>query len=308
MKTKKAIAVLLLFVILVLTVACGENKPSIAPKMWKVTSRDGNVLYLFGTIHVGDERSDEAFETVKPYFDECDALAVEFDAVAYAKDTETMMRDMSKFVMTDGKTIRDVLGNELYDKAVALLQDAGFYVPLIDYYNSAMWSQMITQALISKTDLKTEKAMDSLLTDYAYKSSIPVYSVESAEMQYNLLLEAPERYNILSIEQLIENAAAFTGQTETMYKAWLEGKLDVFMAATEEMDEGALNEEDAKVVEEFNGRLLTQRNLGMAEKAEEYLKSGKKVFFAVGAGHMMGDDGLVALLERAGFTVEEINR
>ncbi|MBQ7160413.1 MAG: TraB/GumN family protein, partial [Clostridia bacterium] len=48
------------------------------------------------------------------------------------------------------------------------------------------------------------------------------------------------------------------------------------------------------------------RNIGMADKAEEYLAAGQKTFFAVGTGHMVGEGGIADLLTQRGYTVEKI--
>ena len=53
----------------------------------------------------------------------------------------------------------------------------------------------------------------------------------------------------------------------------------------------------------YNRALLDERNLGMRDKALEYLASGQTVFFAVGAAHMADEVGLVYLLSEAGCTV-----
>ena len=52
--------------------------------------------------------------------------------------------------------------------------------------------------------------------------------------------------------------------------------------------------------------MITDRNIGMAEKADRWLEDGKSVFFAVGAGHMINDEGVVKLLADKGYTVERI--
>ena len=82
--------------------------------IWKVTDPEGHTLYLFGTIHVGDARSDAVLEKVSPFLLSCDALAVEFDLVAYEKDLGAVMADYQQFVYTDGSTVRDRMPEELY--------------------------------------------------------------------------------------------------------------------------------------------------------------------------------------------------
>ena len=66
-------------------------------------------------------------------------------------------------------------------------------------------------------------------------------------------------------------------------------------------------EEQIALIEDYNRRLLDDRNLGMFDRAVEYLGSGQTVFFAVGAAHMANGVGLVQLLTDAGYTVEEVN-
>ena len=62
-------------------------------------------------------------------------------------------------------------------------------------------------------------------------------------------------------------------------------------------------EEETAMIEAYNRVMVDDRNLGMLDKAVEYLASGQTVFFAVGAAHMANDIGLVQLLTDAGYTV-----
>ena len=57
-------------------------------------------------------------------------------------------------------------------------------------------------------------------------------------------------------------------------------------------------------LEEYNDFILVSRNEGMVNKALEFLKQGKNVFYVVGTAHMLGDIGLVQKLTDAGYTVE----
>ena len=52
--------------------------------------------------------------------------------------------------------------------------------------------------------------------------------------------------------------------------------------------------------------MVDDRNYGMAEAAAGYLRSGDTVFMAVGTGHLVGDVGLIQLLQDAGFTAERV--
>lgn len=57
----------------------------------------------------------------------------------------------------------------------------------------------------------------------------------------------------------------------------------------------------------YNNVMTVVRNKLMVERASEYLRDHKNVFYVVGLAHMLGDDGLVASLENRGYTVSQIS-
>ena len=282
---------------------------SASPLMWKVTDADGHTLYLFGTIHVGDERNDAVLDRVSSVLDSCDALAVEFDTVAYEQDTKRAMNDLAQYVLTDGSLITDYMPDELYQRACELLEKAGLYPAIFNRYNLAMWAQLLDSAMLMQySDLDSEKGMDSLLIRRAYEKEIPVLDVESSEFQMNLLNSFDNELYLLQIEAALDGADSYGEDLHSMYELWLSGDRDAFWAllAGDEEDDvsGDYTEEQIALIEDYNRKLLDERNLGMRDRALEYLASGDTVFFAVGAAHMANDVGLVQLLSEAGCTVE----
>ncbi|MBQ6431576.1 MAG: TraB/GumN family protein [Oscillospiraceae bacterium] len=279
-----------------------------SPLMWRVTDDAGHTLYLFGTIHVGDARNDAVLERISPVLGSCDALAVEFDAVAYEKNTQQMMIDMMQYVLTNGSVISDYMPGELYQRAYDLLKEAGLMPDVFKVYNLALWSQMVDQALLEiYADLDTSKGMDRLLIRYAYDKDIPVLDVESAQFQMALLNSFDNELYLLSIESSLNNAGEYNSEVNKMYELWLYGDRDTLWAyITNEDETGDYTDEQLALIEDYNYRLVDERNLGMRDKAIEYLNSGDTVFFAVGAAHMANEAGLVQLLIDAGYTVEQI--
>ncbi len=279
------------------------------PLLWELSDSEGHKLYLFGTIHVGDGRNPVVLEKLSPILLGCDALAVEFDLVAYEKDLAAVMADYQQFVYTDGSTVRDHMPEELYARCSALLTEAKAYSPLLDYYNLGMWSQLTeTAALLTGSSLDPNYAMDRLLILRAYEQELPVLDVESAAFQMGILNSFPDELNLLLIENTLDNLESYGESVDTLYSAWLTGDYDGLLACLFSDEEGSedLSEEQLALIEDYNRAMIDDRNLGMAETALGYLRSGDTVFFAVGAGHMVGDKGLVQLLRDAGCTVERI--
>lgn len=280
----------------------------IHPMLFHVTGEGLGELWLFGTIHVGDQRIPLALELVKPWLDRCDALAVEFDIVAYEKDIQAQMRDLAQFVYTDGTKVSDHMPQELFQQASGLLKEARLQPQLMENYNLAMWAQLVDQAaLLTRTDFDMNIGMDRSLIGYCYEKDIPVRNVESPELQYGLLAGFSDELNLLLLENTLDNLEDYGGAIDQLYSAWLEGDYDhIVEVLNEEDQEEDLTPEQEALLEDYNDKMLTQRNLGMADKALEWLRAGDKVFFAVGAAHLVDDGGLVDLLRQAGCTVEQV--
>lgn len=277
------------------------------PMLFHVTGEGDRELWLFGTIHVGDSRIEQAQTLVEPYLADCDALAVEFDIVAYEQDTKAQMRDLAQFVYTDGTKVSDHMPSELYERAAALLQEAGLAPGLMANYNVAMWTQLVDQAAImTRTDFDLSVGMDRSLIQYCYEHNIPVRDVESSSQQYGLLNSFSDELNLLMMEQTLEGLEDYGENLHQLYEAWADGDYDHIVEVLDQEDDLELTPEQEALVEDYNHQMLDQRNLGMAEKAQQWLEAGDKVFFAVGAAHLVGDAGLVELLRQAGYTVEQV--
>jgi uncharacterized protein YbaP (TraB family) len=91
-----------------------------------------------------------------------------------------------------------------------------------------------------------------------------------------------------------------------MIEGWKAGELEVITAGILE-DPAAYPEELWDDVEAYNRMMVYDRNIAMADRAEEFLASGRTVMIAVGAGHLPGEQGIAALLEKRGYTVEDIH-
>ena len=285
-----------------------EDASPLQPMLWKLSDADGHTLYLFGTIHVGDERSAAVLEKLSPLLLSCDALAVEFDAVAYQQDLSAVMADYRQFVYPDDSTVRDHMPEELYERCAALLTEAKAYSPLLDHYNLAMWSNLVeSAALVTQSPLQADDAMDLMLIQRAYDNKLPVLDVESASFQMKLLNSFPEELNLLMIRSVLDGLDSYGESIDALYTAWLKGDYDEFLALfTAEDGEEELSEAERALVEDYNKAMVEDRNLGMAEVASGYLRSGDTVFMAVGTGHLVGQRGLVQLLQDLGFTAERL--
>ncbi len=286
-----------------------EVPEDLHPMLFRVTGEGGQEMYLFGTIHVGDERNAAALSLIAPTLDECDALAVEFDVLAFEEDMNAATEMMMQFLLLDGTTAEDHMPAETYRAAADLLEKAGLMPEIMKQFNLGLWAQLVEQAaLMTESDLSAEYAMDTYLIRHAYDRQIEVRDVESAAFQYGMLAGFSDELDLLLIRSTLDNLDGYGAQISELYEAWCSGDYDAIQALNEtETEDGEYTEEELALLEDYQRRMLDDRNLGMRDRAVEWMQAGDRVFFAVGAGHLVGDGGLVSLLRAAGYEVEQVS-
>lgn len=286
-----------------------KNESQIKPLLYKVSDDKGNYIWLFGSIHVGEEYYYPLPDYVLDAFDSSDCLSVEIDMVALEKDTALMTKAISRIIYTDGTTIKDHLSADVYDEGVKILKDNKLYFNVMDHYMPALWGSLIDNILYEKIGAKPELGIDMHLLNRAYDQEKPVREVESAEFQYGMMADfSPELQEQLlkeSINNYLNRVDESKEELKMLSETWAKGDEAQFEKVLNEEPEFK-NDNEKKLYEEYNKALIIDRNLGMTHYAEQAIASGKKVFICVGAAHIVGKGAMAELLEERGYKVELI--
>lgn len=282
---------------------------TITPLLWKVTGKDSNgVIYLFGSIHVADESAYPLPNAVMTAFDSCDALAVECD-------TKNANIDYNKFYKSmmykDGSTIDKHISADIYSKASKIVEEkyGKQTLEMFMHYKPIMWQIMIDQIFMSECDLTPEHGIDSYFLDLADEENKKVMEIESIDIQNKLLSGfSEELQEILLSEAVNTQVENYSKGLNELYEAWIAGDIKLLEAlALGEAPVGDFTDKEKKLIDEYNKEMITDRNIGMFNKAKEYLKDNMEVFYVVGEAHMIGENGIVKLLTDAGYTVERVS-
>ena len=329
MQLKKIISLLLIFILCFSLCACEEaeiitpfdtsspsssNEPESSakssPLLYKVTDKSGNVLWLFGSIHVGRDEFYPLPDYVTDAFNSADKLAVEFDIVSYEKDMSAQMQTLRTFLYTDGTTIKDHVSEDAYNKAVKILTDANSYVSMFDQFNASLWTSFLDSILIEKIGADTELGIDRHLINKAFDDKKEIVDVESAESQYEMLAGFSEELQVFLFNETLSSF-----DDEDLAKKEVTEMMDLWAAGDEKgfaeylsAEENNIPKEQTALYEEYNKAMMTDRNASMTDFAENALKSGEEIFMCVGAAHIVGEGAIAQNLKQLGYTVECITK
>ena len=262
-----------------------------AQVLWSVTDDHGRQNWLLGTVHSEDPRLLEFPEALLDALGQADRLALELVPDA------AMLERLQQAMHYDNGGLDQALEPELYDEVVRIL-DAGYGMGEPAVRRLRPWAAAMT---ISVPPPQTGLFMDLALSFRARGMGVDVIALETIDEQLDFLKGLSHDAQIELLRSAVSEHERMRETFEELITAYLTGDLGELEALSMRQLDGM----DEEIVDHFHDIGLVQRNQVMVERALPYLEQGG-LMIAVGALHLVGEDGLVSLLEREGFTLEGI--
>lgn len=273
--------------------ACAEERKSSSENslLWRVTGKGlTEPSYVFGTIHAICE--DDYFWTpvMQRAFDSADKVCLELDM------DDPMMLFQTAFGMmnTGGEKLSDHFTPEQYKRLTKYVEDSlGTSMAMLEMMKPAV---LIT--MLSGKGMSCDKtvAYEMKLMEAAKENEQEIIGLEDVKEQMELLNSLPTDSIVKEVMDVVDG------------KAQTSGSFDKLIAAYKQQDLTALDKlmsSEGGMVGEERGPLLDDRNSRWIPRMEKRMKKNS-VFFAVGAGHLPGEKGVLTLLRKAGYTVTPV--
>lgn len=281
---------------LLLLTACtarDEAQPRARPALWEVSGPGGNRGWVFGTVHALPRGLAWWSPTIESALGHSDRLVLELaeDAGNSAGARATFLR----LATTPGlPPLAERVRPDLRDELAALTATGGTDPRALAAMED--WAAAMTLATGAAANSGLSPALGAEPALRAHAGPRPVDGLETVAGQLSLFdrLE-PEAQSALLDATLVESADPAQG--ERLIRTWARGDT---AALARETHAGMLAEP------RLRRALLVERNQAWAARVDAMLRHGQRPFVAVGAAHVVGDDGLPALLQRRGWQVRRV--
>ena len=269
--------------------------------LWKVEKAGTPSSYLFGTMHLSDVRITALPPKVLEALSASKFLVLEVGDLSPGALAAAMLTSPADLIYSDGRTLSGQLTPEEFAKVKAIVTSSGMPGDFANMLKPWLVSTLLSVSECERKQVAAgRKVLDMKLAEEAKKLALPVKGLESIEQQLAALSGVPDDQQL----QMLRVALKFSDRTddlmETMLQLYL--KRDMGAAMPFQLALAAQMGVPATAFDGFQKLLLTDRNAHMSKTAQPLLKEGK-AFIAVGALHLPGKGGLVALLREAGYTV-----
>lgn len=290
------LAVLLLLAFAPVAWAQGGERGGGEHMLWQVSSQGGVEGYLIGSIHVMREDAyplDPVFERA---FAKSDVLAFELNFDSANARMAGLIRRLGTYQR--GKTLKEALSPETYSMLTQALEQLSLPAGSFQRYEPWFVALTIPSLQMMRAGYRGETGIDRHFFDKAKEAGKQIVALETAEYQMRLfdelspeLQEAFLRYGLAMADRRIELMG-------DMVAAWKRGDADAF--------ERMILEEWRARFPAIYDRLIIQRNRNWIPKIDRLFAGPGRAMIIVGAAHVVGENGLVNLLERRGYEVEQL--
>ena len=263
--------------------------------MWKATSPT-NTVYLLGSIHAGDKEFYPLPQAVESAFSASRLLVVEVNLKNMnPMSSLKLVQQYGMYQENDG--LSKHLPKATADALDAYCSKHGLPRALLEKLKPWMAAATIEVLAVQQAGEDPQKGIDLHFLNES-KEPQKIEELETADFQMMALSSGSEEEQQEFLTQTLKHAENTKERLGSMRKAFLNGDADTIQKMLEE----------DKEPKSLYKRLVDDRNGPMANRIAVYLNGKDQCFVVVGAGHLVGDKGIIKLLQEKNFKVEQMKQ
>ena len=257
--------------------------------LWKIS---GNGLtrssYLFGTMHVLCAEDATLSDSLKLTIKYCDRIYFELDM----DNMMEMVGAMKYLRMNDGKKLSELLTKEEYEKVESYFKNNSVPLPLsmMNRFKPYFISSLIGEQMMNCSQ---KNGMEELIMRESKQYHKEIRGLETTEFQASIFDSIPYEKQAKDLVNYIDSIDSYKQVTLEMVDVYRQQNLDRMDSLMHKSDPG---------MDEYMDLLLYGRNRHWVDQMPDIMKQ-QCTLFAVGAGHLPGDQGVINLLRKKGYRV-----
>jgi len=265
--------------------------------LWKIHSAT-NVVYLLGSIHMGTSDMYPLDRVIETAFNESQVLVVE----ANITDSSSYMNDLAGLadsLINPSSNLQDRLSTSTYSLFKSKLDKMSFP---IEYFSSLEpWVLAITLEMMEfqKMGFDPKYGIDNYFLEKS-QGRKKIVELESIDYQLGIFKSFSDKEQDVFLLSTLLGLDKIENLSRVLINAWKTGDVVTLQTVM------APDPKVKKNLESVNKKLYGVRNFNMTEKIDNFIGQDKNYFVVVGAGHLVGTDGIVTLLKEKGHLVDQL--
>ncbi|HEY4874144.1 MAG TPA: TraB/GumN family protein [Puia sp.] len=257
--------------------------------LWKISGKNiTEPSYLFGTMHILCADDAQLSNGLKNVISSCDEIYFEIDL----SDMKAMLNSLKYLRMNDETKLSDLLNADDYSKVKSYFTK---HASMLPFGMLERFKPLLISSMIEEQDLgcKTTDGMEMEIMKNANTINKKINGLETVEFQAQLFDSIPYKRQARDLVSYIDSIDQYSKSMDTLMKVYKEQDLNKIDELTRTGD---------ITISDYIDLLLNGRNRNWVKQMDTLLPA-KSLLFAVGAAHLPGENGVIALLRKNGYTV-----
>jgi len=262
--------------------------------LWRVSREGVAPSHVYGTIHVADARLAELPGVVRQRFDAARSLMLEFVPDAYSRE-----RFLEASMFLDRQTLEEKIGVQDFERALEVLAPIGLPREVVNKLKP--WGVLLN--LRNPMRVEHGTPLDMQLAELARARRLPLSQIEGVEEQIFTFDEFPMESQVALLKHSLAHRDELAELAQRTLEAYLERDLAAIWRLREQF--AARHPQIAAHQAAMTKRVVHDRSVVMAFRMQRQLRRGE-AFIALGALHLYGDKGVLALLQDDGYRAQSV--
>lgn len=256
--------------------------------LWRIINKDTGVeSYIYGTVHLRDKKVYFLLDKLKEIIEKSDVFIAEYNL-----DDAGNPEVMAMLQFSDGKHLRNYMPEKKYIKLrKQILKSFGLDLDRFGYFKPMVVENMLTESMF---DTDYEFPMDVILWNFAKETGKEMLGAESTAGQLEIMRKMSLRHQVKSLISIGRNPAKFRKKIKKLVSYYYDQNLR------------ELHKKSLKSLGKLKKILVYDRNVRIVNTIDNNARN-KKVFAAIGAGHLYGEKGILRLLKQKGYKIKPVN-
>jgi uncharacterized protein len=275
-----------------------SSTPLAAVPLWSVEHAEGQgTVLLLGSVHLLRERDQPLPGAVSEAYADAGRVLLELSP-AELLDPAIFDAALARVgIASPGASAVDALGDEAWQRGVALARDVGFDLQAVAALEPWFVSLLLYSSTLMAAGFDPTLGVDQQVAEWALRDDRPAQGLETLDEQLRLFKDLEPALQREILLKTLEELPVLAQEAAELVSQWRRGDVEALAAVLEE---------DFSGHEQLRERIVAERNRAWLPEIEALTREPGRSLVVVGALHLVGPDGLPALLEARGLRVRRL--
>lgn len=263
--------------------------------LWKAQSKK-NTVYLLGSVHFLKKENYPLPPRIEMTFSDARKLVLEINLDNQDRQSVQQMIVL-KGMYPHNTTLQENISKKTYEWVEKRAKELGMDIQALNRLQPWFVALTLSALKLQTLGFDPNYGIDQYFAEKAKKEKKEIVALETWEDQINLFVGMSQESQELLLLRTLRDLEVMEKELTRIVRSWTVG--DVRTIET-------LLLESFKEYPQVYRRLISDRNRNWLPKIEELLDQDENYIVVVGAGHLVGKEGIIALLKEKGYSVDQL--